>query len=886
MYYFSIKTDEVIKLKRMNFLKKLSGILLAILIVCMTVTPAFAVTYPAGITAEQAESAMTKTDVMLHTLLSETEGKSLAEVVTPLVLSDATLSSLAKMMYSMGEENAQTFSAIGLNLAPSDVAAYLNNYPDVRSRLMTASSWSTLDLSDAVWGVETVSDFVNAAVALFTPMNGLLYAILCGGSYSLNSLVGIQGSNGYEKSVIKIFEKVGLTTYTDPATFYAQAEADKSSMVSNLVYDVAEYISYVCSAPATIMSTYLPGLAYYIENGGLDQAIGQLVEPLRIKILGITTPVKIGSVMELTQAGEAGTSFDFDIDIGEFSASGTIQTAPFDMTELASFAEDNVDVFVVNRSDAFIYVFRWLLETVKLNIGSIPQMLSEMDLGMDASQLSQILTVLFSKSTDELMSVYINLLTAQSGKVNPYVWSFNPVTPSVINYTPNLGRDKYQRVLDGIDTLIGDFIKESGEADSIKKLAAPEIYSNAVVTKLVTTIYGLLESEEASMLMKLAGLDISPAALAARLTEDAYVSAREALDAVTSYSQLQNANINWGFKNGNRDGFIRAVSAVFRPLDSLLKMVLCGDSLTVLGAVSFYGSDGYNTAVIPMLEAIGCTFEEIRTYDEFVKEVSKTDVMFPIVQALVTLIERMLEYPVYTITGILPNLMYFINNGGLEICINNLLYPVTSVIDSLGLSAQLNLSQFTEIDTDKIMDELVGEIDLGVKLPELDLAQFASIGNLVTVQTKRTQAGQPMTIQYLQSDRTGVLITLLRYMVQIMKTPGNEGIVDSFMASSNGDNEMFATYSADIGTQLAEMSVDETIEWLYKIFFRERATVEENDSSDYTPTIIYEEKRDVSTIVIVCVLVIAAAVAVIIVLNKNKIAELIQKIKNKKSKEV
>jgi hypothetical protein len=261
--------------------------------------------------------------------------------------------------------------------------------------------------------------------------------------------------------------------------------------------------------------------------------------------------------------------------------------------------------------------------------------------------------------------------------------------------------------------------------------------------------------------------------------------------------------------------------------------------------------------------------------------------MLPIVQSLVSLVERFIDYPVYTLTGILPNLMYFINNGGIEICLTNLLYPITSIMDTLGLSGQFDFTSLMQIDTDAIVAELMGSLDLGIILPALDIAQFGSMGTLVTAQTKRTQLAQPMTIQYLQADKTGVLITLLRYMVQIMKTPGNEGIIDSFMTSSNGDSDLFATYSQDIGTELAAMSVDETVEWLYKIFFRERATVEENNYEDYTPTIIYKEKKSVN---LAAVLGVTAAViatgAVLAFINRKKLLELIEKLKEKKSKEV
>ena len=884
---FRHKINEVVKLKANRFAKKLTGIFLALVILAMTLTPAcFAVTYPEGVTPEKAKQTMTKFDVVMHTLAQNAEGKSLYDLISPMIFCDSTMSALTKTLYSMSEENADTFSVIGLPTKPAEIAPYLTAYPAVQARLLSAASWSAVSLDGAEWGIKTTEDFVRAAVALFTPMNELMYTLLCGGSYSLNPLVGIQGAKGYENAVVQIFIQFGMDSYTAPSTFTAQAQQDKSTMVQNLIYDIADYLKQICSAPATMLSTKLPYIAYFIENGGLDNAISILVEPLKIKILGITTPIKIGSVMSLAQQGETGTSVDFDIDIGSFSASGTLQTAPFDMAELSSFVTYNGEGYTVNSADSFIYILRWIIETLRLNIGSIPQMLSEMDLGMTPAEISQILTGLFQKSTDELMATLINLLTATGGTVNPYVWTFNQITPITVNYTPNLTQDKYKRVLDGIDALITEFIKEGGEADSIRAAAAPMIYSNNVMTELVVGIYGLLEDERLSELTTLAGIDFSPAALGNRLTEESYSAVSSALRSITKFSLLKQINTSWGFKDGDRDAFIRTVSAVFRPMESLLRMVLCGEGMTVLGAVSLYGSDGYNTAVIPLLEAIGCTFEEIRTYDEIKEEIKQTDVMFPIVQAVVTLIERMLEYPVYTLTGILPNLMYFINNGGIEICINNLLYPVTSLVDSLGLSGQINLEAVKEkIDTEKLMDDMISKIDLGIILPELDLKQFGSIGYLIPVQTKRTQQGQPMTIQYLQSDRTAVLITLLRYMVEIMKTPGNEGIIDSFMAS-NGDNEMFANYSSGITEELAAMSVDETIEWLYKLFFRERATVEEPEE-DYTPDIIYKENNSFSgTTVIICLLVLAAAAGVIGWLNKEKIKELIAKIKERKGSEV
>ena len=105
------------------------------------------------------------------------------------------------------------------------------------------------------------------------------------------------------------------------------------------------------------------------------------------------------------------------------------------------------------------------------------------------------------------------------------------------------------------------------------------------------------------------------------------------------------------------------------------------------------------------------------------------------------------------------------------------------------------------------------------------------------------------------------------------------------MAGANGDSELFANYSSDIGAEMANMTVDETIEWLYKLFFRERATIEENNLEDYTPTIIYKEKKSVSPAVIVVIVAVIIAGGVAAYINRKKLMELLEKLRDRKSVE-
>ena len=71
-----------------------------------------------------------------------------------------------------------------------------------------------------------------------------------------------------------------------------------------------------------------------------------------------------------------------------------------------------------------------------------------------------------------------------------------------------------------------------------------------------------------------------------------------------------------------------------------------------------------------------------------------------------------------------------------------------------------------------------------------------------------------------------------------MKDP--EADILGRLMGTAGDNEMVASFVGGISEDLDSMTVDETVEWMYKLFFRERPIVEETVQEDYLPTIIYE----------------------------------------------
>ena len=851
----------------LNKLKKPLSAAVALIIIIMSVMPlAFAApSYPEGVTKQQVSDSIVKLDTAVDSLVRGTQGKSLKELILPEIYSDKTLSALTVSIYKMIEENAAGISAIGLDVSVQGVASALGAYPEVQAKLSAYSAWSEASLEDVSWGVKTKEEFSLAAARVLSPFNEMLYTLLCGGTYKINSVVGLEGALGYETAIIPTLRSIGCESITDSAVFYAQAKADRNSMLVNILGDVLTLLEGILDAPCDRLTDILPGIAYYFENGGFDQAVATLIEPLRLQIFNISTFIKVEMILSFISDSEA---FTADVDMNTLMGGMGLEMAELPVSELASCGTVSGSTVVADKADAFMVLLRWLIETVKLNKDGMGDML-----GADAGEeMTKIIDALFSKSTDELVTLFISMLSQTEGKVLDYTWSFGDFTAAQVTYTPNLGRDKYQRVVDGIDDLINEFIAEGGKHKTVKEALAPELYSNALVTELVCGLYGMFEGEEMKALGEIMGLSLTPAGFANELGAG-FSSAKYTLSRSAKWSNIK--YINWGFKDGNKNGFRKALCAALSPLEDLLVMLLAEGKVTVLGAIDIYGSNGYNTAVIPLLEALGCSADKIETYEQFKKSASKGKAVESIVDAALSLVDRVLDRPVYTVTEILPNLLWFIENGGLETAINNLMYPFTELLGQLGMSDMLDVSSLMgEMDMEKLMADMMGGMELGMDLSSFDIKQFMTMGTLVTVESKRTVSGQNASISYIKADQPAIIVTLLRFIAEIMKTPGNEDMMMGFMGS--GDDDMFSTFSGGIGDELAALSTDETVEWLYKIFFRERATIEVKPESDYLPTIIYtpEKSADEAVPVLFGLLFIAAAEVVIILKRKKIVAYL------------
>lgn len=172
------------------------------------------------------------------------------------------------------------------------------------------------------------------------------------------------------------------------------------------------------------------------------------------------------------------------------------------------------------------------------------------------------------------------------------------------------------------------------------------------------------------------------------------------------------------FEDGDRTSFIAAIVDLLVPLVPVLDFFLLSseDKDAVDGTISVYDDaiavnsyDGYTSALVPLLEALGCDSDIMLTYAEFAASTDEGKI-YAIIDPIFDLIDTYLgdtenEFAIYSILEILPNILYFIEYGGLKEVVENILRPVYVVLDTIR--PIYNLEFQIKIDVYSLVDELI-----------------------------------------------------------------------------------------------------------------------------------------------------------------------------------
>lgn len=396
--------------------------------------------------------------------------------------------------------------------------------------------------------------------------------------------------------------------------------------------------------------------------------------------------------------------------------------------------------------------------------------------------------------------------------------------------------DKLQTVIDALDGLMheqdfSDLLSmDQVISQLIKGALQDNLYTDAMVNTLVTTVYGMLVEtlngvdlgSTVNTLLSVLGYDtvvdvaleldiaLYPKDVAGYLS-DQYPQAKAAMQAAGTNWDAFDMNTTWGVTDQN--SFVMAVSYSLCGIQNVLSAVLTNKALT--GGIKIVGGLGsadariepmnlYNNEILPLLELLGCeNLTPTSTYNTYQWS---QDLLPPILNPLLDWVNKLADQPITYVLDLLPKLAYMMEfdmigthlrgiqlNGSVKV---EALWGIIeayemdigqTVTDALGannlygilaavLADTLDISVLNDIN--KLLPMILGMVapDATLALPTIDQAYLASLGTMNLGVSSVRSSG---TRNEYVSDRPATLLALLRYVLPML---GDKDFMDSLLA--------------------------------------------------------------------------------------------------------
>jgi hypothetical protein len=833
------------------------------------------------------------------------EELDLNALLTQYLYTDNIINTIAKAMYQAidGVKISDTISLgdilalVGVTVSTSDLADMLKDskygetsqFKSAAKAIAKADSWDAVDFDSISWGVKDQKTFLKALVAILRPFEGVLDVLLADGKLNLLGGIDIPGSNDYVNSIVPLLEAFRC----DGIKSYEKYLADIDKAYDNILLDILKplftFVDKVVESPIDTIFGTLPNLALFIGNDGLVQFVANLITPISAIVNAINPIIDVDKLLQDLTGIKDISIAHIDKFLEPYLGGGNliallnsyleiagIQIEPIDWLGLASLGKTHKEASAVqtigtrivvdgNSSQVIIAVLRYVLTVLLDNQVVIKGLIGDSYTGT----LKDILDMLFDMKADDIISVVFRLLDITQSPTEVF-WCYE-------NYKQELSKFKYpdgiyaqdaDNAVAQLDKAVAGVIALLGGLDVVDATDLPDLvngllFTNEIVTKAATGIYGALSKGDVGKYMGIAGIPVSTTEFAKLLTDKSYgatySSAAKTIAAAKDWSDVK--NVNWGFKDGSakaEQGFVNALVAVFRPFIDILGPFLNGENLELgsilltvitnldiengdkkkgetlvimkdgvldvqtqkdgkyssavkldftklesLKKLNLYGSNAYESAIIPLLDVLQVDNSEIRSFDQYVKDCKKAkdNVLLDVINPLVSFIDKVLEAPFDTLTGVLPNLAYFLDNNGVGQLLDNLLSPVTAFlkdakkegldVDKIvkaiagkdlgelltdlikidGVELKLELCDLTNsLNIQDIVLPLINSLikDYGIKLPKFTWATIASHGKEVVSTSKAENSVGKFQNKEIIADKGEVLVAVLRYVADTL----------------------------------------------------------------------------------------------------------------------
>lgn len=691
-----------------------------------------------------------------------------------------------------------------------------------------------------------------------------------------NWKLGAFGTNGYESAIVPLLEAFmckGVKTYSQYIADYKKA---KDNLLIDILTPLFGFVDEVLATPADTLTAVLPNVAYFIDSNGLAQVVNNLLAPITSKdglvgalsksgydIDDVVTSI-VGKPLGRVITDALGINVNLTMNIADLNSCNiqdivvplvrklladnglNLKIPNISFASLASLgtittvksAAKNADGryetrrVVADQGKVLVSVLRYVADVLIKNATAINNLLGNIDAIKKNKTLKDILACVFNSikaaTPDDIVRALFYFL-AQTGTLGVPEDSFfdysNFKTIASTFTFGNMDEDFCRKLAPMLDGLIGGLLP-----DGLGGLVSGAIYKDDIISSIATGLYGAVEGVKVgkigslTSLLEKTGIDFTTKNVAALLTDKTYGKTFEAaartIKSAGSWKSVNKSSLSWGVTD--RESFLNALAAVLRPLYGVLDVILNNSRLNLFNVVSVQGSDGYTSFIVPLLEAFGCY--NIKTQYDYRMDISKNydALLLDILNPILDKVEDLLNAPVEMLADILPNLSLFFANDGLLQILDNLLTPVSAILDAvkpiinvnsllkvLGVNLNSLLSKIGVktnvtvnvydlkatllplIGADNVVSLLngilgtvkIGGKSLGIELPNIDWLQLASHGEVEKIPSQAATFGERIVVK---ADQDETLIAVLRFLINTINYKGNYDAIVSLVGGLLG----------------------------------------------------------------------------------------------------
>ena len=689
--------------------------------------------YSTDWTPEVADSVYGILDEVLDLVLPEVleEGETIATLLNGLlednVYSDAILTDLVELIVNaIGTLDSSLRELIDVAI-DTDIAAWFAMCEET-----VDEEGNTVFVCTKDWGIDAAAEadkkdlFIAALKEVLAPAERLTSWLFFGndidlftgsevdaeGNYVYNDIINLNGGEGYAYGLVPIFEALGCEM--QPADAYATT-GDAVEGILNAVFALVDEIS---ANPVEEVFNLLPNLIYFINADGLVSSVNNILAPVNGLIEKLSpiisedgSAVSIGGLLEPM----------IGLDISNITTEALLKIAADNGVNLSAEMVDIIcNLYVGNLAEFESANGR---KAYKLDVT-----------GAEGDVLTIVLSIALDlfKLNKELFAplmgddIYDTVVTLIAGAVSEFTyenpdWAYmyegdNALAQLIANglparteensyvylqYTNNWNRETalyLDDVLFGLIKGITEDARDDGKDVGIllDDAITNGLYKNSILNSLIEMVVGLLVDYEDILVG-------AGALLGAESIANWFDYCDITVDA--NGETVVTCTHDWGIDSAptneaKREAFVEGFVVALEPAYDLLAWLLFGEDYEFLNGttsdvlITIKGGKGYAEGFVPLLEALGCTMgadtasgikapEDFYVNGELDMEQATRDIFGALAGWLHEICGDMSTGSIDVMLDKLPNVVYFINAGGLKTVVNNLLQPVNFILEAL-----------------------------------------------------------------------------------------------------------------------------------------------------------------------------------------------------------